>query len=62
MNFPLYTDVILLNNVPEENLQVGDIGTVVECHEVAGLETGYSRSLDAKKCDRYSLKQQVFVN
>ena len=42
MNFRLYTDVILLNNVPEENLQVGDIGTVVERHEVAGLETGYT--------------------
>ena len=62
MDFPIYTDVILLSNVPEENLQVGDIATVVECHEVAALETGYSRSLDAKKCDRYSLKQQVFVN
>ena len=42
MNFLLYKDVILLSNVPEENLQVGDIGTVVERHEVAGLETGYS--------------------
>ncbi|MDF0556649.1 DUF4926 domain-containing protein [Kamptonema sp. UHCC 0994] len=42
MDFLLYKDVILLSNVPEENLQVGDIGTVVERHEVAGLETGYS--------------------
>ncbi len=42
MNFQLFTDVVLLSNVPEENLQVGDIGTVVERHEVAGLETGYS--------------------
>lgn len=42
MDFKLFTDVVLLSNVPEENLQVGDIGTVVERHEVAGLETGYS--------------------
>jgi len=42
MDFQLFTDVVLLSNVPEENLQVGDIGTVVERHEVAGLETGYS--------------------
>ena len=42
MNFPLYSDVILLRDLPEEGLSVGDIGTVVDRHDVAGLETGYS--------------------
>jgi hypothetical protein len=42
MNFPLYSDVILLTNLPEEGIYVGDIGTVVERHDVIGLETGYS--------------------
>lgn len=42
MNFPLYGDVILLRDIPEEGLFVGDIGTVVERHDVQGLETGYS--------------------
>ena len=42
MNFPLYSDVVLAQDVPEENLCAGDVGTVVERHEVAGRETGYS--------------------
>ena len=42
MDFPLYTDVILQRNIPEEDLRAGDVGTVVELHEVPGLETGYS--------------------
>ncbi len=42
MNFPLYTDVILLRDLPEEGVYAGDIGTVVEQHDVQGLETGYS--------------------
>jgi hypothetical protein len=42
MNFTLYSDVILLCDLPEENLYAGDIGTVVEQHDVPGLETGYS--------------------
>jgi hypothetical protein len=42
MNFPLYSDVILLKDLPEEGLFAGDIGTVVERHNVTGLETGYS--------------------
>jgi len=42
MNFPLYSDVILLYDLPEEELYAGDIGTVVEIHNVHGLETGYS--------------------
>ena len=42
MNYPLYSDVILLRDLPEECLSVSDIGTVVDRHDVAGLETGYS--------------------
>ncbi|NEQ75196.1 MAG: DUF4926 domain-containing protein [Okeania sp. SIO2C9] len=42
MDFQLYTDVILLEDAPEENLQAGDIGTIVERHNIPGLETGYS--------------------
>ena len=42
MNFSLYSDVILLQDLPEEGLYTGDIGTVVEVHNVPGLETGYS--------------------
>jgi hypothetical protein len=42
MDFQLYTDVVLAVDIPEEKLQVGDIGTVVERHDVPGIETGYS--------------------
>lgn len=42
MNFQRYTDVVLVRDVPEENLRAGDVGTVVERHDVPGLETGYS--------------------
>lgn len=42
MNAPLYSDVILLCDVPKEGLHAGDIGTVVEFHDVEGLERGYS--------------------
>ena len=42
MDFPLYTDVVLTHDISEEGLRVGDVGTVLERHEVAGLETGYS--------------------
>lgn len=28
--------------MPEENLQAADVGTVVEHHDIAGVETGYS--------------------
>jgi hypothetical protein len=38
----LYSDVILLCNLPEEGLYTGEIGTVLEQHHVEGLETGYS--------------------
>ena len=42
MDLQLYTDVVLVRDVPEENLRAGDVGTVVERHDVPGLETGYS--------------------
>jgi Domain of unknown function (DUF4926) len=42
MDFPLYSDVILLQDMPEGSLSAGDIVTVVERHDVAVLETGYS--------------------
>jgi hypothetical protein len=42
MDFSLYTDVILVLDVPEEGVKAGDIGVVVERHEVVGRETGYS--------------------
>ena len=42
MDFQLFHDVVLLKDVPEKGLRQGDIGTIVECHNVAGLEPGYS--------------------
>ncbi|HKZ82841.1 MAG TPA: DUF4926 domain-containing protein [Anaerolineae bacterium] len=42
MSFEFYKDVVLMRDVPEENLRAGDVGTVVERHEIPGLEVGYS--------------------
>ena len=42
MDLSLYSDVILLRDLPEEGVYSGDIGTVVDRHDVAGIETGYS--------------------
>jgi Domain of unknown function (DUF4926) len=42
MNCTIYSDVILLRDLPEDGLSIGDIGVVVEKHEVPGMETGYS--------------------
>ena len=42
MDFSLYMDVILVQDVPEEGVKAGDVGVVVERHEVVGRETGYS--------------------
>jgi Domain of unknown function (DUF4926) len=39
---PLYSDVVLLRNLPQHSLSAGDLGTVVAMHDVAGLEAGYS--------------------
>jgi len=42
MSFPLFEDVILLVDLPEHGLAAGDVGVVVERHDVSGRETGYS--------------------
>ncbi|MFM8309202.1 MAG: DUF4926 domain-containing protein [Microcystis aeruginosa] len=34
--------MILLQDIPEEGLSAGDVGTLVEKHQIEGLETGYS--------------------
>ena len=40
--FTHYQDVVLLRDIPEEGLCAGDVGTIVERHDVPGRETGYS--------------------
>jgi hypothetical protein len=42
MNFDLYTEVVILQDIPEENLRAGDIGVVIDRHNVEGIEPGYS--------------------
>jgi Domain of unknown function (DUF4926) len=42
MSYELYSDVILLKDIPEEGLSAGDVGKLVEKHQIEGLETGYS--------------------
>lgn len=42
MDFQLYTEVVLVRDVPEEGLCAGGVGVVVERHVVTGRETGYS--------------------
>jgi hypothetical protein len=42
MELKLYEEVILLQDLPDEGLAAGDIGTLVERHDVVGLEPGYS--------------------
>lgn len=42
MTFPLYSDVILLIDLPDDGLLAGDIGTIVDHHHIDGHETGYS--------------------
>jgi S1-C subfamily serine protease len=42
-DFELYKDAILTVDLPTEGLRAGDVGTVVDRHEVAGVsEIGYS--------------------
>jgi hypothetical protein len=40
--YELYSDVILLKDIPEEGLSAGDVGTLVEKHQIEGLEMEYS--------------------
>jgi len=42
MGLSLYEDAILLVAIPEEGLFVGDVGTIVERHDLPGIEPGYS--------------------
>jgi len=42
MDFPLFEEVVLLVDLPEEGLLAGDVGVVVERHDVPGKEPGYS--------------------
>jgi hypothetical protein len=42
MRYELFQDVILTRDLPAHGLLAGDVGTVVELHEVAGREDGYS--------------------
>ena len=41
-DFTLYQDAVLRHDMPEEGLCTGDVGTIVERHDVPGRETGYS--------------------
>jgi Domain of unknown function (DUF4926) len=42
MIFDPYQDVILTADVPGQGLRVGDVGTIVERHDLPGREPGYS--------------------
>lgn len=42
MNVDLYQDVILTVDLPEHGLCAGDVGALVERHNVPGKEVGYS--------------------
>ena len=42
MNIERYQDAILTMDLPGEGLRAGDVGTVVERHDVPGREVGYS--------------------
>ena len=41
-DFTHYQNVVLLRDISEEGLRAGDVGTVVDRHDVSGRETGYS--------------------
>lgn len=42
MALEIYKDAVLLVDLPKEGLRAGDVGTIVERHQVAGREDGYS--------------------
>ena len=42
MNVQQFQDVILTLDVPDHGLCAGDVGTVVDRHDVPGKEPGYS--------------------
>ena len=43
MSFEVYSDVIVTHDMDEAGLHAGDVGTVVERHDIRGMtEVGYS--------------------
>ena len=42
MEFQLYHDVILTIDLPDDGLCAGDVGTLIDRHNVPGKEIGYS--------------------
>lgn len=38
----LFQDVILTRDLPGDDLRAGDVGTLVELHDVPGRDVGYS--------------------
>ena len=42
MPFELFSDVILVTDLPAEDLKAGDVGTIVERHNGPGQKDGYS--------------------
>ena len=42
MTLDLFQDAILTVDLPDNSLSAGDVGTIVERHQVPGKEDGYS--------------------
>jgi hypothetical protein len=42
MKYPLFKQVVLARDIPEDDLKKGDLATVVDHHPVPGGEDGYS--------------------
>ena len=42
MNVEMFSDVILTTDFPEHGLCAGDVGRMVERHDMPGKEVGYS--------------------
>jgi hypothetical protein len=54
MKFPLFKQVALARDIPQDGLKKGDIATVVEHHPVTGGEDGYSLEVLAPLARRLS--------
>ena len=42
MNYKVHPNGILPQHILKEKLSAGDVGTLVEKHQIEGLQTGYS--------------------
>lgn len=42
MNYQLFQEVVLLEDIPKKGLKSGDVATIVEYHPVAKGEEGYT--------------------